>query len=127
MSSFAPTWRPCDRWRSFTYALVFPVDVLQVEAVVALADVASEGVDAFPEPGTHGDAGCTLIHICMHGRKYHTHGAVRMKTERSHNFHFKEKRSSSNNDNGYFQSGTYIMHLKYCDKMRSTKVKDKAT
>lgn len=46
-----------------TYALVFPVDVLQVEAVVALADVASKGVDAFPEAGAHGDAGCALVHI----------------------------------------------------------------
>lgn len=56
-----------------TYALVFPIDVLQVEAFVALADVASEGVDTFPEAGTHGHAGCTLIHICINGRKYHTH------------------------------------------------------
>lgn len=51
-----------------TCALVFAVDVLQVKAVVALADVASKGVDAFPEPGTHGNACCTLIHVCMKRR-----------------------------------------------------------
>lgn len=62
MFSLSP--RPADS----TCALVFAVDVLQVEAVVALADVASEGVDAFPEPGTHGDARCTLIHVCVRGR-----------------------------------------------------------
>lgn len=36
-----------------TYALVFPIDVLQVESFMTLADVAAKGVDAFPEPGTH--------------------------------------------------------------------------
>lgn len=42
---------------------------------MALADVAPEGVDAFPEPGTRGDAGCALVHVWMHGRKGggHTH------------------------------------------------------
>lgn len=86
--------RPCDRWRPFdsTYALVFPVGVLQVEAVVALADVASEGVDAFPEPGTRGDAGCTLIHICMHGRKYHTHGLSEWKQNAIIIFTLKKKK-----------------------------------
>lgn len=53
--------RPCDS----TYALVFPVDVLQVEPFMALADVTTKCVDAFPEPGTHCYSCCTLIHICM--------------------------------------------------------------
>lgn len=52
--------RPCD----CTIALVFPIDVLQVKPFVALADVATKGVDAFPEPGTHSYSCCTLIHIC---------------------------------------------------------------
>lgn len=57
----ASLWRTCDS----TYALVFPVDVLQVEPFMALADVATKGVDAFPEPGTHCYSCRTLIHICM--------------------------------------------------------------
>lgn len=57
------------RTRDSTCALVFPIDVLQVKPVVALADVATEGVDAFPEPGTHGYSCCALVHICKEGRE----------------------------------------------------------
>lgn len=58
--------KPCDS----TYALVFPIDVLQVKPFMALADVATKGVDAFPEPGTHCKPCCTLIHICKREKKY---------------------------------------------------------
>lgn len=50
--------------RDITEALVFSIDVLQVEAFVTLADVAAKSVDAFPEPGAHRNPCCTLIHIC---------------------------------------------------------------
>lgn len=50
-----------------TDTLVFPVDVLQVKTVVALADVAAEGVDALAESGAHGDPGGALVHVCENG------------------------------------------------------------
>lgn len=55
-------------------ALVFPVDVLQVKSIMALADVASKCVDAFPEPGAHGYPRCTLIHI-------HTGSSIRSQLQ----------------------------------------------
>lgn len=58
-----------------TSALVFPIDVLQVKAFVALADVATEGVDAFSEQGTHRSPRCTFIHICRGEKKNYTEEA----------------------------------------------------
>lgn len=46
-----------------TYTLVLPVDVLQVEALVTLAGVTPECVDALTEPGTRGHAARTLVHV----------------------------------------------------------------
>lgn len=46
-----------------TDALVFSVDVLQFESLVALADVAPEGVDALSEPWAHRSASCALVHV----------------------------------------------------------------
>lgn len=46
-----------------TCALVLPVDVLQLEALVTLADVAPERVDALPEPGARRPARRTLVHV----------------------------------------------------------------
>lgn len=68
LSVKASPQRPCDS----TYALVFPIDVLQVKAFVALADVATKGVDAFPEPGAHRYSRCALINICKRKKKKDT-------------------------------------------------------
>jgi hypothetical protein len=46
-----------------TCALVLPVNVLELESLVALAYVAAEGVDALPEPGAHRLARRALVHI----------------------------------------------------------------
>lgn len=46
-----------------TYTLIFAVDVLQVEAIMTLADVTPERIDALAEAGTNAAACGTLIHI----------------------------------------------------------------
>lgn len=46
-----------------TYTLVFAIDVLQVKAIMTLADVASESVDALSEAGANGTACGALVHV----------------------------------------------------------------
>lgn len=59
--------------------MVFPADVLQVKAFVALADVAPEGVNTFPEPGTHCNSCRTFIHICKALKKKDTGEDIHIK------------------------------------------------
>lgn len=54
-----------------TCALIFPIDVLQVKAIMALADVTPKCVDAPTETGTNRMACGTFIHICTTNTPIH--------------------------------------------------------
>lgn len=48
---------------ALTYTLVFAVDVLQVKAIVTLADVTPERVDALAESRANAAACGALVHV----------------------------------------------------------------
>lgn len=54
-----------------TCTLIFPIDVLQVKAIMALADVTPKCVDALTETGTNRMACGTFIHICTTNTQIH--------------------------------------------------------
>ncbi len=61
----------CIYSKRLTCALIFPVDVLQVEAIMALADVTPKCVDALTETWTNRLTCGTFIHICKTNTPIH--------------------------------------------------------
>lgn len=54
----------CTYSKPLTWTLIFPADVLQIKAIMTLADVTPKRVDALTETRTNRLTCCTFIHIC---------------------------------------------------------------